>query len=156
MMKRSAIRSRAINSVSRPTEVVEVDETVLETVWVIVVDGVGIERQEHAEDRIGAARRDSTEVSAGGSTRRGGARGSLSRSATMALGVGAVSSEVIDVTVVVVVLEISVAVEVGAVSTSVPVVMVIVVLLDLQKAYQRLVMLVPGGRQTYAIVVTVA
>lgn len=81
-----------VHSKSR-TEEVEVKEITLVTVWVVVVEGLGMDRHEHAEDSIGAAKRDS----AGGS-----ARGSMSRLAGATVGV--VSSEVVNVTVVVVTL----------------------------------------------------
>lgn len=71
------------------------NEIVLTTVRVAVVVGLGIERQEQAEDSIAAAKSDS----AGGMDTE---RGPTSRLATV--NVGVVSSEVVSTTVVVVTL----------------------------------------------------
>lgn len=118
----------------------EVNKSVEVTVWVTVTDGLGIERQEHAEDRIGAASFASAVGIAGALTAR-----------LTAVGTVSTSSEVINVTVVVVSVlfarvsrivqslssctyEISVKVEVRAVSVSVPVVMVVVMFVDLNEA----------------------
>lgn len=75
------------------TEVVEVRKTVLVKVPVAVVDGVGIERHEQADDKTVAANRDSG---------AGILRGSKIRLATF--WVGSVSSTVVTVTMVLVTL----------------------------------------------------
>lgn len=68
----------------------EVNTIVVVTVWVSVTEDVGTERQEHAEDTSGAARRSS-------------AVGILIALPARLTTVGAVLSVVVDVTVVVVV-----------------------------------------------------
>lgn len=120
-------------------DVVEVSEMVRVDVWVIVVDGVGIERQEHAEDSTVAANRDNA----------GGIFCAL-RLRLATAGVGVVLSEVVVVTVVVVTLEVKTVVNVEAVSTSVPVAMVVVVLAEVVTAtvaYTVLVAMVRNDEQ---------